>query len=391
MLGGTLLGYGFFQSTQTFSGLIFLLPAAFFSDKFGHRKVVIIGSVAFTLSMMIITFTPIGSWQLLILGAIGLGASRALVDPSIIAIIAHENKEDRIKVFTYLEFSRWSSLAVGYFASAGFFLLNNNLFTYPLLQGTMFVTFVFYLLSVIPCLLLENTKNAEDQTEANFVESFENGKKKRNDGKGNFLEFLRSKPGIFVLGFAFISLLVGFGAGFLVPFAQPYWVTRFGFGPSEVNLYMGISQIVTAACMMAVPLLARRFGDARTIIITQGLSIPLALMLAFSSILPISTFAFFSRIALMNMSRPAQTAILQNNIPHDRRAVTASLMTVGDRIGRSVSPSLSPILIDQTGDFAVSFSITAVMYTIAVSGFYVLKKSTIDRLQMRSLKGSDND
>jgi hypothetical protein len=127
--------------------------------------------------------------------------------------------------------------------------------------------------------------------------------------------------------------------------------------------------------MTGIPILAARLSDTRVIYITQGLSIPLTIILALSNVFPISLVAFFFRMALMNMSRPAQIALLQENIPEAYRATAQSLMQAGDRIGRGGSPSLSALLITETGDFTSSFFITAGTYSTAVATLYLITRN----------------
>ncbi|UCG89655.1 MAG: MFS transporter [Candidatus Heimdallarchaeota archaeon] len=367
VLGGTIVNYGFIHSIQTFSNLLFLFPAAFLADRLGYRRLVLSGTIIYALSYFVIAFTP--QWEYLILGGFGIGLGQGMIGPSQIAILAHNNPTERINVFTRNETTRWSSLAAGYFLSSFFFILFQNEFSYVNLQLTMIVTFLVTTIAIIPFVLLVN---AEDWR--NNVES---------QPKVDLTQMIKSPEGMYVIGFLVISLIIGFGAGFLVPFAQPYFVRRFRLGPSEVNIIMGTAQILTAIFMGMVPLLSIKLGsNAKVIYLTQGISIPLILILAFSEILPLSILAFLFRIVLMNMSSPAQTTIVQEYVPEAFRARIQSLMRVTDRLGRSFSPSISAVMIDETKDFYFSFTITAIMYTSAVSTLFLITRNLKKKLRL---------
>ena len=359
VLGGTIVSYGFIQSVQTFSSLLFLVPSAFLADKLGHRRLILSGTLVYSLSYVLIAFTP--HWEYLAIGAFGVGLAGGMILPSQVALLAHDNPNSRINVFTRNETARWTSLALGYFTSSVFFFIFQNEFSYINLQFTMIGTLIITLTAIIPSLLLGN--NDEWRNNANMKED------------GNLKAIIVNPEGKFVIGFLLISLMIGFGAGFLVPFSQPYFVRRFSLGPSEVNLIMATAQIMTAMFMGLIPSLTNRLSDTKVIYLTQGLSIPLVLILAFSKILPLSLLAFLFRIALMNMSIPAQTTILQKYVPAAFRARVQSLMQINDRLGRSFSPSISAILIEETDEFYHSFSITAAMYSAAVLTLFIITRN----------------
>ena len=367
VLGGTIVNYGFIQSMQTFSNLFFLFPAALLADRLGHRRLVLSGTVVYALSFLVIAFAP--HWEYLLLGGFGIGLGQGMIMPSQVAILAHDNPTNRITVFTRNETVRWANLALGYFLSSLFFILFQNVFSYENLQFTMIVTLIITSTALIPYLLLVNTDEWR-----NTVES---------QPEVDIGMMIKSPEGMYIVGFLFISLIIGFGAGFLVPFTQPYFVKRFFLGPSEINFIMGMAQIITAMFMGTIPLLASKLSsNAKVIYLTQGLSIPLTLILAYSRVLPLSLFAFLFRIVLMNMSSPAQTTIVQEYVPKTFRARVQSLMQVTDRLGRGFSPSMSALIIAETDDFSSSFTITAMMYSAAVSSLFIMTRNLRKKLRL---------
>lgn len=367
VLGGTIVNYGFIQSVQTFSNLLFLFPAAFLADRLGHRRLVLSGTFIYALSYLIIAFAP--HWEYLLLGGFGTGLGQGMIIPSQVAILAHNNPNNRINIFTRNETMRWGNLALGYFLSSLFFILFQNKFSYRNLQLTMIVTLIVTTAAIIPHSLLVNTEEWR-----NTIES---------QPEVDIRTIVSSPEGVYVAGFLVVTLMIGFGAGFLVPFTQPYFVRRFSLGPSEINIIMGTAQILTAIFMGLVPLLSIKLGsNARVIYLTQGISIPLILVLAFSDILPLSMFAFLFRIVLMNMSTPAQTTIVQEYVPETFRARIQSLMQVTDRLGRSFSPSISAVMIEETNDFYVSFTLTAIIYSAAVSTLFLITRNLKKKLRL---------
>ena len=130
-----------------------------------------------------------------------------------------------------------------------------------------------------------------------------------------------------------------------------------------------------------IPFLANKLSSVRVIYLTQGLSIPLILILAYSTVLPLSIFAYMFRIVLMNMSSPAQTTVLQHNVPQSSRATVQSIMRATDQIGRIFSPTLSAIMISETDSFSLSFTTTAMFYSVAVLSLFLLTRSLKGKLR----------
>lgn len=367
VLGGTIVNYGLIQSIQTFSSFVCLIPAAYLADKVGHKRLVISSTIVSTMGYSIMVFAP--DWQYLLLGGLGIGIGRGMLMPSQVAILANSNlPQKRVNIFTKNEISRWTSLAAGYFLSSFFFELFQNELSRINLQLTFSISLIVIAVAIIPAILLASSD--KDQ------KGIENS---NNRSKMDIKTIKNTPEGKFIIGFLFMSLVIGIGAGFLVPFTQPYFL-RFFLTPSEINLIMGFTQIITALFMGMIPFLATKLSSVRVIYLTQGLSIPLILILAYSTVLPLSIFAYMFRIVLMNMSSPAQTTVLQHNVPQSSRATVQSLMRATDQIGRSFSPTLSAIMITETDGFSLSFTTTAIFYTIAVLSLFLISRSLKEKL-----------
>jgi len=367
VLGGTIVNYGLIQSIQTFSSFVCLIPAAYLADKVGHKRLVISSTIMSTMAYSIMVFAP--DWQYLLLGGLGIGIGRGMLMPSQVAILANNNlPQKRVNIFTKNEISRWASLAAGYFLSSFFFELFQNELSHINLQLTFLISLIVIAVAVIPAILLGSSDKDQKGIEVNVNRSKMNIKSIRNTPEGKF-----------IIGFLFMSLVIGIGAGFLVPFTQPYFL-RFFLTPSEINLIMGFTQIITAFFMGMIPFLTTKLSSVRVIYLTQGLSIPLILILAYSSVLPLSIFAYMFRIILMNMSSPAQTTVLQHNVPQSSRATVQSLMRATDQIGRSFSPTLSAIMISETDGFSLSFTTTAIFYSVAVLSLFLITRSLKEKL-----------
>ncbi len=101
------------------------------------------------------------------------------------------------------------------------------------------------------------------------------------------------------------------------------------------------------------------------VVITQGLSIPFLALLGFAPWFWLSGFAYYIRIALMNMSGPVyQTFVMEHTEP-EARATVASLVNMANNFGRAFSPSVSGWMQVNYG-FGPVYSGVLVLYTLSV-------------------------
>ncbi len=116
--------------------------------------------------------------------------------------------------------------------------------------------------------------------------------------------------------------VIGLGAGLTIPFINLYFSRRFGYGPSEVSAVFSVAQAVVFLAFLAAPVLARRYGGARTIVACQLLSIPFFLAMAFAGTPWLAVAGFLGRHALMNMANPVMANFTMEVMPEDQRALT---------------------------------------------------------------------
>jgi MFS family permease len=122
------------------------------------------------------------------------------------------------------------------------------------------------------------------------------------------------------------ALLVGTGAGLVIPFLNLYFRDRFGLQSDAIGQIFAISQALTAVGFVLGPILARRFGMVRTAAASELLSVPFFTTLALSFNLPLSIAAFWLRGALMNMNQPVSRNFAMEVVkPHEQAFTNAAV------------------------------------------------------------------
>jgi len=81
--------------------------------------------------------------------------------------------------------------------------------------------------------------------------------------------------------------------------------------------------------------------------------------------------AYILRTALMNMSGSIGTMLQMELVSDTERATTSGLMTMADSLPRATAASAAGVMLTE-GNFVTPFLITATVYPLAASLYYVL-------------------
>lgn len=160
------------------------------------------------------------------------------------------------------------------------------------------------------------------------------------------------------------SALVGLGAGLVIPFLNLYFRDRFGRNPFEIGGFFAVSQAFTVLGFLAGPAVARRLGIVGTVVLTQLLSIPFFLVLAFTGSLSWAVLAFWMRGALMNMNHPLMTNFALEVVSAEEQAVTNSVRMLAWNLSWMVSTQVGGWLIERRG-FTLPMLTTIGLYFVA--------------------------
>ena len=165
--------------------------------------------------------------------------------------------------------------------------------------------------------------------------------------------------------------IIGMGAGLVIPFLNLYFLQRFGLESDAIGQIFSGGSLFTAAGYLIGPALAKRIGLIKTVVVTQFLSIPFFLILAFSHNLNLSIVAFLLRGSLMNMAWPMYINFAMELVPEKDQAGTNSVLSLAWNSSWMVSANLGGIMIETSG-FTMVMLTTVALYLAATSTAWVL-------------------
>jgi MFS family permease len=177
------------------------------------------------------------------------------------------------------------------------------------------------------------------------------------------------------------KVLVGLGAGLVIPFMNLYFRNVFSLDSARIGVYFSIMQVGLFLGMLGAPLLTKRFGMVGSIVLTELASVPFMLVLAQSRDISLVVAAFVMRGALMNMNLPIAQNFEMELIRERDRPFTNAVSSVAWNGAWTVSAAIGGSII-QDHSFAFSFYITIGFYLLSALSYWVLLGASRGRCQV---------
>ena len=168
--------------------------------------------------------------------------------------------------------------------------------------------------------------------------------------------------------------LVGMGAGLVIPFLNLYFLQRFGLESDVIGRIFSIGSLFAVTGFLIGPALAKRMGLIKTVVVTQLLSIPFFLILAFTHHLYVAIIAFMFRGALMNMAWPMYNNFAMEMVPEKNQAGANSVLSLGWNLSWMVSTSLGGVIIEKSGFKTVMLTTIVVYIASSLSAWILFRK-----------------
>ena len=174
--------------------------------------------------------------------------------------------------------------------------------------------------------------------------------------------------------FSAANLMIGLGAGLIIPLIPTWFYLRF----NETDVFSGpliaISNIAMGLAAVASPRIAGRIGLVRGIAVTQILSTLFLFAMPFTFNSAVAAPLYVIRAMLMNMSSPLSDTFLMNMIAEDERATASSFNVVIWRLPNSASTVIGGLMLNG-GDLSLPFYLCTALYVSSIALFYSLFKN----------------
>ncbi|HTX91505.1 MAG TPA: MFS transporter [Anaerolineales bacterium] len=342
---------GGLTSANSMSALILAVPMGYLADMLGRKKSLILGGLVVCLTILAMTLWPF-QWVLYLMNILnGAGQSLSAVTMSPF-LIENSGEQERTYLFSLGSGAQMTASFVGnavggnlpswIAARRGLPATSSTAYA-----GALAVVAVVGLLGLLPYFFLRTPRPSRSE-KALFAP----------------LAYAAREPAL--LAKLIVPMLVtSIGAGLLMPFMNIFFRVAYHQSDAVIGDLMAWGSLAMGIGLLIAPPLADRMGKIQLVVITQGLSIPFLAMLGFAPWFWLSGFAYYIRIALMNMSSPVYQTFVMERVEPDARATVASLVSMASNFGWAFSPSISGWLQVHYG-FAPVYAGVIGLYTISV-------------------------
>jgi MFS family permease len=328
-----------------------MVPVGLMADRFGRRRVLILGGLSASLSLFLLGFAD--SFLGVLVFAILFGIAEAFYFTTWNALLADASSErTRTTVFGVSFTASALGMAAGtllaIFADGAMLLGATPQAAYqPLffLQGGLLLAIP----ALIPLLRLPRRERVRERG------------------------FLPAESRRVIARFFAANILIGFGAGIIVPLFSLWFLFQFGVGEAFTGPLFAVSSVVNAVAFLVAPSIAKRVGLIRSVVALQAAAtlvlflIPAAAAFGALALLLVSVL-FVVRNALMNMTWPVLTSFLMGAVDVDARSAASAVTAVSFRLPFALSATLGAYLL--TVDLAIPFYLTGILYAVGTVAFW---------------------
>ncbi len=366
------LGYaegvaGEILSARSLGMALFALPAGLLSDLLGRRRMMI-GGVFLAAAALVgraVFVTPGAMWLFALLGGACSSAYMISLQP---ALRENSGERERNHLFSggfvvMLLGSMAGSLLGGFLPDVYAWLgLAGN--PAAALRLTLLTGAGLSLLGLIPLLLWR----APPPRRGGAWERF----------KKSLRVLARPEVRRLVFRFGLVELLIGCGAGMVIPFFNLYFKNVYGLGEAAIGVLFTVTSAVMALGGVVAPGLSARLGRIRAVVLCQLISIPFLIYLGFFRWLPLAFIAYSLRATLMNMSHPQLTAFLMDHLPREVRATAHALSRGLWNLAWALVTPLAGGIMESWG-YSYPFIVTIFFYLATALSIYLFFRRLPDK------------
>ena len=349
------VGYVFFL--QGISQALVAIPAGRLSDFYGRKKPIIIGSFLSFIGALLLVFplTAIMAFS----AAILMGTGMAIFSPAFSSILAERTSTSRRKYLYSLQSISMmvgSALAMLFAGSLPdiFRGMGDAILGYRIVIG---VSAFFMLIRALLSLFVRESER-ESRPETSMPKSLR-----------------------LIMKFAIPNVLIGLGAGMVVPFMPLQFQMRFGISNTAIGSIFALNQMIMIFVILALPHFAEKKGSVVVVTTLQGTATVLMLLVPATSYLAyglyIFTVIYLLRAILMNSTGAILTSFRMNVIPEEDRAVADATAMVSWLGFNSIGSFIGGYLIQMSVD--IPFYIGGSLYAASVISYYLFFRKMDDR------------
>ncbi len=342
---------GTFLTTMGLVAVILVIPFGLIADRFGRKRMLVLGGLLAVAAFAVLGFAT--TYSLFFVAALLGGAAEACYFSSWNALLADASTpEERTAVF-----------GMSFFLTQMAFGLGN-------------------LWAILPDALLTSGAVAASDPHAAYGPAYLGGAAllllspvllarvvtpRLERGEGASL--LPKRSFRIISKFLVSNLIVGLGAGLIIPLFTLWFFLKFGLAESVTGPLLAVSNFVNAFAFLLAPWIAEKYGMVRSIVVVQAIATVLLFFIPLAPWLVVVGVLFIARNVLMNMAWPVASSFLMGAVHPEERAAASAVTGASFRFPFAVSTSFGGYLL--TLDLSLPFFVTTSLYAAGTAVFWI--------------------
>jgi len=346
VLGYSPVLFGLLAFVMEITHVVVLIGSGYLADRFGRKRIMLIGSIFGTLGMLLLAFLE--SVPVFLLASFLLGASSGFWGPAFTAMLAEKTSEKR-RGYLFSLNSIISHLGSGLITLiAGFIpLFFISEFRYESGEAYRMIYLIALLLKLVALFIIIRLK-----ADKHSIESRDHIPIK--------------KHWKVLLKFGLPHAFTGLGAGIIVPWFALYFKLRFSLEVDVIGMIFAILAFVMAVLTIFLPRMAEKRG---TVLISTAFhvsSVIAMIAMPFTPWLAIVVFLFVFRAAMMNIPSPIMTSFQMSKVPEEIRATSISTTSLSWMVPHAAGMLIGGFLWAMDDTLTLPFYIAFVFYVISI-------------------------
>lgn len=358
-------------SINTFAIAIASIPSAYLIEKIGRKRSFNLGFIAIAVgsSAIVLFDNSILIMLMAILNGCGMSIKSTAEG---MYLTENTSEEERVSVFSI----NFIASNIG-MMSASFLggVLSSYMSSY--FTSTQAITYIFImssilsLIALLPIFFMKEPSNHKPRSFKQCVEGYLN---------------ITSKK---VIVFMIYNFCIGAGAGMVVPFFSVYLKYSMNISDGIVGTILSISQFGCILGGAVIPFIAGKIGKPRTVILSQLLSIPFLISIAFPQGIGLITVSFFMRNGLMNMAMPLIQNLSMEMVDEKDRTNLSSIMSLSSNVSRAIGIAIGGFMMESIS-YNSPYYLTIVIYLGAIFMFAYIYREQLKHKSKGSLRAKES-
>lgn len=324
-------------------------PMGVLADRYGRRRLLLTSN--FIMSVSIALFSVTRDPHLLVIVAVIMGICEAGCSTSSVALLAAKSGgTHRIPAFALLGFVSGTAFSLGgftvplvlIFEGIGFSSRDAHIALYVIMA-------VLSILSVLPVLKISETEG---------------------EGTGRPSAILSPRSRRIVFRFSLAGFIVALGTGVVIPLMTRWLFLMYGVPDTISGPALGIPGLLTTAGILAAPAIAKRGGIVRAIVLLQGFSGLLLVLMPFSPGFVLAVALSTGRTLSMDIVGSLQQSFITGSVLPEEQGAVAGVTSAIWRTPNTVSTAIGAGLMG-AGFMDIPFYLASLLYGVSIIGFWL--------------------